>query len=269
MKLQEIKKEIQVAFYIIKTNFQNETELREAFLLQVFGMFLNDFAFVLIWVFFFKAFGSINGWSTNETIGLQGFVALVFGICFTFGGGMHNLPRKINNGSFDNLLLSPCSLYMRIATGAMDTSAIGDMLFGIALLVLYTILAQLSPLQISIMLSLVIPAVLIFINLSLLSSLVAFIVPDSERLARSIFDTFFSPSMYPSALFQGLMRFLFFFGIPALAIGGIPVEVVRDVNPTWYGLVWAVAIFWTLLANWGLRLAVRRYESGNLIGSRE
>lgn len=269
MTFQEIKKEMGVALYIIKTNFQNETELRGAFLLQVFGMFLNDFAFVLVWIFFFKAFGTINGWSTNETIALEGFVALVFGFCFAFGGGVRTLPRRINNGSFDNFLLSPRSLYMRIATSAMDTSAIGDIIFGIALLVLYVLLARLSFLQVLVLASLAVPAALVFINVALMSSMVGFLMPDAERLSRSIFEIFFSPSMYPAALYQGVMRFIFFFGIPALAIGGIPVEVVRDINPVWYVLIWLVAIFWTLVANLTLSTAVKRYESGNLIGSRE
>ena len=269
MTLKEIKKEIEVALYIIKTNFHNESELRGAFLLQIIGMFLNNFAFVLVWIFFFRAFGSINHWSTNETIALQGFIALVFGFCFAFGGGVRTLPRKIYNGSFDNFLLTPRSLYLRIATSGMDTSAFGDIIFGFALMVLYVILAHLSVLQVFLLATLTIPAALIFYNVAFLAHMIGFVLPDSERLSGSMFEMFFSPSMYPAALYQGVMRFIFFFGIPALAIGGVPVEVVRDVNPTWYVLIWAVAIAWTVIANIVLARMVRSYESGNLIGSRE
>ena len=269
MEFRNIRKELSLAWYMTKTNFYNEAALRGSFLLTVFGMFLNDFAFLFIWIFFFKSFGTINGWSVNETIGMQGFAALVYGLCHTFGGGINQLSRKIDNGSFDNFLLRPRSLYATIVTGAMETSAIGDLIFGASIMAVYAVLAHLSGLQIFMMITLTIPATLVFLNTHLLSNMVAFIFPDAQNLGRNIFEIVLTPGLYPAALYQGVMRFMFFFIIPALAVGGMPVEAVRDISPVWYAWIWVIAIFWTLITTAVLNFAVKRYESGNLIGSRD
>ena len=260
--------EMRIAYYLIKSNVLNEMELRSAFIIQTIGMFLNDFAFVIVWIFFFRTFGSINRWSVNETIALQGFVAFVFGLCFAFGSGVRYLPKRINNGSFDNFLTSPRTIYMRILASNSDTSAFGDILHGVVMLSVYVYLAHLSLLQVATLVTLIIPAVLILINFSLVSSLVGFLLPDAEAIARSIFELLLAPGMYPTTLYQGTIRFLFLFGIPALAIGGLPVEIVRDMSLPWYLIIWLLAILWTLIAVFLLNTLVKRYESGNLIGDR-
>ena len=263
-----LRSDIATACLFIRKHIANEMELRFSFGLQVFGMVLNNMSLVLIWVFFFKAFGEVNRWSVAETVALQGFIALVFGIAFGFFEGVWALPRRVHYGTFDSVLLAPMGLYFRILSDKVRPSAFGDMVFGIILLVIYCVMTHPTIIQFVLLIGMIVPATLILINVSLASTLLAFVVPDAEAIAESVFEIFFSPSLYPSSLYSGTLRFVFIFGIPSLAIGGLPVEVVRDVKFEWFLVVWGLAIFWALLANFLLRKAVRRYESGNLIGSR-
>ena len=258
--------ELRIASYIIHTHLRSAMELRGAFSLQVLGMMMNNVAFLVIWLFFFHIFGSIQGWSSQETIGLQGFVALIFGLAFTFGMGVLHLPAMVDNGGFDTLLLSPRNLYLRVITSKGGIATVGDTLFGMILLVVFFVQSEATWQQILLLLSLVPPATMILLNAALISSLLCFLLPNSSSLSKSLFDVFFSPSMYPSGLFQGHVRTFFLFIIPSLAIAGIPIEIVRDTNLKGWLIVWTLGIVWTLLGIYLLQLAVRRYESGNLVG---
>lgn len=261
-------KELSALKQVLKINLLNAMELRAAFFMQVIGMMLNNLVFVFTWIFFFKSFGSINNWSINETIGLQGYVALSFGLAFSFFGGATALPALINNGSFDSLLISPRSLYLRIITSDFRISAIGDILYGVILLVIYSLIAGISFKQTVFLLALIPASFLVFLNAVFVTSLVGFLLPDAKELARSLMSLFIDPGIFPSSLYTGMLRFTFLFVIPSLAIGGLPVETIRDTSWTGLGIVWFLAILWTFLAIWLLGLAVKKYESGNLTGAR-
>jgi ABC-2 type transport system permease protein len=266
--MNELKAEIIANWEIIKKNFSSAAALRGAFLMQIIGMMVNDAFFIAIWVFFFRTFGKINGWTATEYFAMMGVNACAFGLAMSLFYGSALLPRMIDNGSFDNLLLSPRRLYLRILTAGFNMSAVGDFFFGIALICFYAIFFHASALQIFQLLSLCIPAAAIICNFSLFTSLIAFFIPDSFTLAKNAFDMFLSPSLYPAGLFGGALRFIFIFIVPSLAIGGLQVEAVIKADWKIYGLVWLLAIIWTVITVWALAAAVKKYESGNLTGAR-
>lgn len=249
-------------------NLAGAMELRTGFILQIVGMMVNNIAFLAGWLFFFQLFGSINHWSGPETFGLQGLVALVYGLGFTFASGTVSLTDYVHQGVFDQFLLSPRNLYLRILSSKLRVSAIGDCLFGLVLIMIYIIQAKLGLGQILMLLLFLPPATLLFCNISLLTSLVAFMIPDSGVLSRNLFEAFFAPSMYPGALYQGWVRGVFLYLIPSLLIGSLPVEAVRDHRVTLLVLTWILSALWMLLTMLVLKNALRRYESGNLTGAR-
>ncbi|MBI4599327.1 ABC-2 family transporter protein [Candidatus Uhrbacteria bacterium] len=266
--MRELVKECRLAVEIIRSNMRAAMELRGAFAIQVFGMMLNNTAFVLIWIFFFQAFGNINGWSSAEVFAFQGVVAFSFGCSAAFFQGSHSLPTLVYNGSLDSYLLSPHSAYMRILTSEIKMSGVGDTLFGLVLIVVYIVMAHLSILQAVLLITLLIPASIIMTNVSLITSLSSFYMSDAMAFASDMFDVFISPALYPSALFPTALKFFFIFVIPALAVGGLPVEAVKDYQWHWYAAIWLLAGVWTFIAIKLLGISIRRYESGNIIGAR-
>lgn len=260
--------ELRFAFYKIKLNIRSATEMRGSFALQVAGMVLNNVSFVAVWMFFFSAFGSVNGWTAIELIGLQGMLGIVFGITDGFFGGVYRLPEIVNNGSFDSTLLSPRSLYASILTSSTRISALGDIGFGLLLCAAYVVLGRLGIAELVTLISLLLPATCIMINVSLAASLVAFVVPDSEKLAKNMFEAFFSPALYPSGLFHGALRTIFIFIVPSLAIAGLPIDLLKKFDARYYTAIWILAVAWFFIAQTLLGKAVRRYESGNLTGAR-
>jgi ABC-2 type transport system permease protein len=268
MVVKNIKTEILAAFAFMRINVKAAAELRTAFALQILGMMLNNMSFLIIWLFFANAFGKVNGWGAAEIIMLDGLAALIFGIAFGFGAGSRSLPDVIHNGVFDNFLLNPRVLYIRIIVNRIEVSAFGDMLFGSILVIIASVLMQINILQFGLLLGLIIPAGLIMLNFGIITSLLAFIVTDASEISRNAFEIFFGPSLYPGGLFQGSLRFFFMFIIPSLFVGAFPVEVIRDSNIQGLILTWAIAILWTIIAVILLNKAVKHYESSNLIGAR-
>ncbi len=266
--MSNIIKEFRIILEILRTHLAAAREIRSAFALQVVGMMINNIALALVWIFFFEAFGKIQGWTSMEYIAMLGMSALAFGISFTFMNGSSVLSEYVYNGTLDQFLLCPRPLYLRILTSRIGVSAIGDIFFGLILLAIYGVWAQASLLTMTMLLSLTLPAALLMSNVSLATSLVSFFIPDAHSIAHNLFEVFLSPSLYPGGLFQGALRFVFVFIIPSLLVGGLPAEAAIANNGWLYLFIWAMAAAWTAFTLMLLGKAVKRYESGNLTGAR-
>lgn len=262
-----IRAEFLVARLTWVTNFRSAMELRIAFALQIVGMVVNDVVFVLAWILFFEAVGTVNGWGAPETVALLGFNVLGFGLAFGFAGGGMWLPRYVEQGTFDGFLLSPRNLYIRTITSRFEMPALGDALLGIILLVVYA--AQSGSWMTLLWFLAMLPAtVMIYISVSMTCSAAAFYFPDADHIVMALFKMFLTPGVYPSVLFPAVARFVFIVIIPSLAIGGLPVEAVKNQSLATVGIVWAVALGWLLVSVAAFYGSVRRYESGNYIGLR-
>lgn len=247
-------------------HIKNAIALKTAFYLEVVGMMLNNTAFVIIWIFFFSSVGTINGWGSTEAIGLNALVAIAYGVSFGFAGGASTLAQQVNSGNFDNFLISPVSLYVRVLSSRSQISAFGDIIYGVILFVVYAYLTQLSFLSLALLVLSIPLGALIMINFVLITSLVAFLIPDTVAVASNIFELLISPSLYPSGLYSRGMKFFFTFIIPAITIAGLPIELIANPNLSTFVTLLVLSAFWFFLAKFLLKKAVLKYESGNLIG---
>ncbi|PKL72306.1 hypothetical protein CVV26_02205 [Candidatus Kuenenbacteria bacterium HGW-Kuenenbacteria-1] len=258
-------KELYFAFYAIKKNIQNNLELRASFLASAFGMIINDLAFILLWAFFVKSVGIIGGWTVADIICLQGFVALCFGFIFSVGLGIPKLPDYVASGAFDRFMLSPKNLLIRTATSAFSVPAIGDIIFGITCLSIYSFLIHASIYQILLLILLIIISIIVFLSIVIIIYSISFFFVDADSIAKSLFELFFNPAMFHGGAFQGIMRFIFTFIIPSLLIGTLPVEIVKNISLDKLLLISILAIFWFILSIKIFYFAVKKYESSNFM----
>lgn len=260
--------ELRVAAAFLRMHFLAASELRISFGLQVVGMMLNNIAFLVIWVLFIQASGPVNGWSTQEILVLQGYSSLVYGIVFVLGAGTRKLPLAVHTGVLDGYLVSPRALALRIATSSSSTSALGDVFFGAIVLGAMLVSMGAGLERVLLLLATIVPAVLLFLSFVLTASLVAFYIPDSEEVANSVQELFVLPMISPGGTLTGPLRTFFILVVPGLTAASIPVEALRDTS--WWAVfgVWCVAVAWACIAQLLLTRAVRRYESGNLLGAR-
>lgn len=268
MLMNTLRHEWLIAMFSWRTNLRAALENRIAFGLQVLGMMLNDSAFIVVWAIFFTTFGTVNGWNGWDSVGLLGFGTITFGIAFSFFGGSPWINRYVADASLDGFLLAPSSVLWRVLTSKMDVAALGDAAFGVVLLLVYAVKIHATPEMIGMMVLAIIPGVAITVAMNILAQLPSFFVLDGDSIAMSVFKSFLSPSLYPSALYSDAARILYTVVIPSMLVGGIPVEIVRSQNGMFLLGLWIAAIIWTVLAVVAFYLCLRKYESGNAIGLR-
>jgi ABC-2 type transport system permease protein len=265
MAVKFMNREIKFALYAIKKNIQNGAELRGSFLMNVFGMVINNVAFIFLWIYFIKSVGVIGGWTAADIIGLQAFVAVGYGFVFSTMMGIRKLPDYISSGSFDRFMLSPKNLLVRVATASFNASAVGDLIFGLICFVVYVVLISATLYQFLMMLALMFLATVALLAIAILIGSSSFFFIDSEVVTKGFFDLFFTPSMFHGGAFQGTIRFVFTFMIPSLVIGTLPVEAVRTLSLEKLALIAILAFVWLFIALRFFRYAVKKYESSNFM----
>lgn len=258
-------KEIKFALYTIGKNIQSSAELRTSFLTNMVGMMINNSAFIIIWFFFAKAAGNIGGWTSNEVIGMLGFCTFSYGVIFSVGSGLRSLPTYITSGVFDRFMLSPKNLIVRTATSAFDASAVGDVVFGALCIVAYFILisATLSQILLGVLFLCLSSVLILGVVISIFS--IGFFFTDSSSVTQGILEMFITPSIFHGGAFQGTLRAIFIFVIPALVVGTIPVETI--INPSLYSILLVVILpfVWLGLSFVIFKKAVKKYESSNFM----
>jgi ABC-2 type transport system permease protein len=257
--------DVRFALYSIKKNIRSSAELRSSFLMNVFGMALNDIAFIILWIFFVRSVGVVGGWTGAEIIGLMGFSAFSFGVIMSVFRGIFILPDYVASGSFDRFMLSPKNLLLRVATSSFLPSAVGDVIFGLVCLIIYGSLIQIGLPQALLLLLLMLMTCVVFFAVLVIIFSTSFLFIDSYTVTNSIFNLFMGPSLFPGGAFQGAMRFIFTFIIPSLLIGGIPVEILKNASWPTLAVVGSFSAILFALALFIFPKAVRKYESSNFM----
>jgi len=258
-------RELRFALYAIKKNIQSSAELRTSFLMNIIGMTINNTAFIILWVFFVQSVGVIGGWTAMDIVALQGITAVTYGLVFSFGAGIKKLPDYVASGTFDRFMLSPKNILVRVATSSFGASGVGDIVFGVVCLIIYGIISHISMAQILLLLILVILATLLFFAVAITIYSASFLFTDASFVVNGLFELFLTPSLFHGGAFQGATRAFFMFVIPALLVGTIPVEIIKNLSMGKLAIVTVFTFIWLIIAIKVFNWAVRRYESSNLM----
>jgi ABC-2 type transport system permease protein len=269
-KLQKRKMNKQMAWLqeMIRFNIKSVLEYKSVFLIQVIGMMINNTGFIAVWFFFFKIFDSINGWGFKEMIGLNGFVALIYGITLALGNGIRKISRNVTYGQFDKFLVLPKNVLLNAIFSESHISAIGDFFFGIISLVIYFIMSGLGIREGILLLPLIIFALMVFCGFIITVQSLVFWIPNSDELSSALFEFMLGPSLYPNSSFSGVVRVFFTFFVPAIIIGGLPVNILLHLKLLDILLLILLGCFWVIFSVFIFYRGLRRYESGNLVGIR-
>lgn len=253
---------------LIRFTLKSSLSYRTAFLMQAVGMMINNASFLIVWYLFFQLFPDVNGWGYQEMIGLNGFIALEYGLVSAFGHGARRLSRDVMYGQIDKYLVQPRSVLLNTIFSDSSISAFGDMFFGIILLVVYIAMIGFSFAHMFILPVLIVSGTFVFAGFCILTQSVVFWIPNSVELSDTLFELMLGPSLWPVSSFTGTVRMFFTFFVPAIVIGGMPVNVLRSLSLLDMAAILACGIFWLGLATIVFYRGLRRYESGNLVGVR-
>ena len=109
-------KSLKLALLNIRKNIKNEKELKSAFIISIVGMMLNNFAFLILWFYFGKTVGELNGWKAEDIFGLYAINTVSYGIVSGFLNGIFQIPTYISTATLDRYLLTPRNILMKIST---------------------------------------------------------------------------------------------------------------------------------------------------------
>lgn len=249
----------------IKINISTAMEYRFNFFIQSIFMIVNNTAFTLFWYFLFRNMETLNGWSFNEVVGLFGFAALAFGINSFFFGNWRNIGNMILNGELDFYLGLPKDELTHMLISKSSFSAFGDIIFGIGIFVLF------FPITINSVLLFIFTAItgsIVWANIMVLANSATFWIGNSTGLSSTVSNMTMALTTYPSALFDGVFKFIFMFIIPIFFINNVQLELFRNFSWTWVLTSIIITILLTLITRWVFKRGLRKYESGNLISVR-
>lgn len=259
-------KNIKITFLNIKKNFKNEKELKSAFIISIVGMVINNTAFILLWYYFGKTVGVLNGWKPSDIFGLYAFSSTSYGVVCSMFSGIFYIPTYISTGVFDKYLLTPKNILLKVSTSKISTSAIGDLLFGLMCFIVFIINRNLSIYQILLSILLMIITSIIFYSFSLICMSVSFYLMDGNNISQGLYELFLSNSLYHGGAFTGILRFIFIFIVPSLLLGAIPVELITNLSISKLVLILSLTIFWLIVSILFFNKSLKRYESNNLFG---
>jgi ABC-2 type transport system permease protein len=245
-----------------KANFASAMEYRAAFISQIVGMFINNAVYFAFWLVFFERFKQVRGWGVTDMFLLMSIVALGYGLAFTFFGNALQLSRVIAQGQLDYYLALPRSVLLNVLASRMSNSALGDISFGV---VTFLFADRLTLPGIALWLAASLLAAVVFVMAFTLFHSLTFWLGNASGLAEQAMNAMLTFALYPSDIFQGLVRFMMLSVLPAAFVGALPLNVVRRLDLGGLALLAAAALLITLLSSSVFYLGLKRYESGSAI----
>jgi ABC-2 type transport system permease protein len=75
--------------------------------------------------------------------------------------------------------------------------------------------------------------------------------------------------MYPQSIFKGFLKFIMMTVLPAFFMITVPVQLIMEFSWTYFAILIVSVIVATVSALWIFNKGLARYESGNLMTTRQ
>ena len=240
-------------------------EYRASFLVQCFGMMLNNSAFIFFWWILFNNVSTIGGYTFRDEMMLWAISSSSFGFCFVVFGNVGNITKMILNGELDTYLLQPKDPLVNIACSRTVVSAWGDALYG---MIIFFLIRGFDVKGFLLFLLFCITGALILASVLVSFHSLSFYTGNTEGLTQLAIEFLISFSIYPEGIFSGGVRFILYTIIPSAFIVYIPAAVIKQFSIFMLLKVLGVSVLWIATAYGMFYKGLKKYESGNLIISK-
>lgn len=249
----------------IRFNLAASMEYRISFIVQVMGMVLNNSAFIFFWLILFERVGDINGYGFKEVMLLWSLAAAGFGFNEVLLGNGRSLSRIIYQGELDVYLLQPVPLLPNILCSRMNISGWGDILYG---LLLFFFTQEITLPGIMLFSGACLLAALLFSSVNVFYHSLTFFLGNGESLATSAYNMILTFATYPGTIFKGASTWIMHTLLPAGLIIWIPMELILEFSWIRFFILLAADSILILAALIMFRTGLKRYASGNRMGTR-
>jgi len=246
-------------------NVKATLEYRVNFILQFFGMMLNNAAFAAFWKVLLDRVGKVGGYGFSDVMLLWALVSSSFGLAHLVFGNVRQLGRIIMEGSLDVYLLQPKDVWLNVLASKTIVSAWGDFAYG------YIVLAMMTGTELerfALFTALIIPGALIFAATFAAVESLAFLIGNSSALSSALTEFMLSFSLYPEGVYGTGLRWMLYTIVPSGFVEFMPLRVSRTLDWGLVLLLYLVAALYVGLSYGFFNLGLRRYESGNRMDAR-
>ena len=262
--LTAVKNQMRVCFLSIKYNMMREMVNKVTFLTNVGFMVLNNASFLVQWLILFRLRGDVGGYTFREIMLLWGLVAAAFGLSHILFARVFSLSDLIIGGKLDAYLVQPKSVLLGVMTSSTDISAIGDLLYGVILLMV----CGLGVRGFLFSLLFVVTGAVTLTAFALLLGSLAFWFVRVEMLSGQMVMGLVSFATYPDGIFRGISRFLLYFILPVGMVVYHPVHILVRFDGGMLLTVIGYACLLSLIAAAVFYRGLRRYTSSSLMEAR-
>ena len=257
---------LRLILHYIKFNTRAGMEYRTSFYVQVVGMALNNSAFIVFWLILFDRIGgSIQGYQFADVMFLWALAAAGFGLAGVTMANASQISRIIFQGDLDVYLLQPKPIIPNLVASRSSITAWGDLSYGILLFFLT------QPIRFE--------SVVLFLIFTLLAALlmtalrvgyhsITFFAGNAEEFASTASEAVVSFILYPGSIFEGPALWVLHSLIPAALIAYLPVRLIRNFSLRDFAILAAADLAIVIIAIVVFRVGLKRYESGNRMGTR-
>ena len=259
--LTAVKNQIKISFLTVKYALMREMLNKTTFVANVFFMILNNSTFLIQWIILFSLKENVGGYTLKQVILLWGIAASTYGFSRFFFKKAFILSDTINYGKLDSYLVQPKNVLLGAITSDVETSALGDMLYGYIMLIIYGINIK----SFVLFTLFTILGGITLTSFSVILSSLSFWFNRSDSITDTLNSIMTNFDTYPEGIFKGIVRVLLLTILPVGIVSYIPIQILTSFNLYKFALVVLATIIFVALAFIIFYKGLKRYSSSNLM----
>ena len=262
--LTEAKNQFKISMLSVKYAIMREMLNKTTFLTNIIFMILNNASFIIQWLVLYSLKDNVGGYTFKQVMLLWALAASTFGIAHFFIKKAFELSDMINTGKLDSFLVQPKNVLLSAITTDVDTSALGDILYGFLML----FICGTTPLNILLFIIFSMCGGFILVSLSVILSSLSFWFNKTDVLSDTVNRLMTNFATYPDGIFKGAVKVMLYTIIPVGITTYIPVRLLTEFNFNLFILIIVVTIILVALAFIIFNKGLKRYSSSNLMSAR-
>ena len=214
---------IKIYIVFLKQYLKRLMEYRVDFLIGMIAFLFSQGVGLLFLYIIFQNVTSLGGFGINEILLMYGISLIPKGIDHLFFDNLWLLPRNIRQGGMDRYLLRPVNPLYSYLIERFQPDAFGEIILGIALVVVTTINLGISMTVFNLfaLLSFIFIGIFVFTALKLLTSSTSFWLKDAYPLMQITYNIS-DYTKYPLLIFPKAIQLIMTFIIPFALISYYP-----------------------------------------------
>lgn len=214
--MKNIKRLLKMHRIFVSQEFKRMMEYKGDFLVGIAGFLLNQFFNLMFLWIIFSQIPSLMGWSLQEIIFIYGFSLLPKGLDHLLFDNLWSIGYfTVRKGDFDKYLTRPLNPYFHVLVEKLQIDALGELIMGIALIIvsLPQLTIQWSAAKILLTLVAVIFATFIYVGIKTITASIAFWTKTSGAVT-NMFYMVNDFAKYPADIYNTFVKNMITYVIP-------------------------------------------------------